>query len=218
MSAKADKEGFLAAYPSGTGGMRRVPTWNSGNCCGYAQRNNVDDVGFLRFLIQGLERDYPVDSKRIYVAGISNGGMMAYRLGCELADQIAAIAPVEGAQNVPCRPSAPVSVIIFHGTADRLVPFEGGTTPYPLGPRRSDTPVAETVAFWVDHDGCLATARHEESPAAHTDVFSGCKGGASVALYAIQGGRHIWPGASPFGKGISATDLMWAFFASHPKQ
>jgi len=214
MSAKADKEGFLAAYPSGTG---RMPTWNSGNCCGYAMQNNVDDVTFLRALIDQLEHDYSVDPRRIFVTGISNGGMMSYRVGCELADKIAAIAPVEGAQNIDCRPSGPVSVIVFHGSADRLVPFNGGSTPFQIGPKRSDNSVANAVAFWVKNDGCSPNPKHEENSAAHTDIYSGCKNGTGVALYAIQGGRHLWPGSRISGNSVPATDLMWSFFVQHPK-
>ena len=217
MSAKADKEGFLAAYPSGTGRSSRMPTWNSGNCCGYAIQNNVDDVAFLRALIDKLEHDYSVDPRRIFVTGISNGGMMSYRVGCELADKIAAIAPVEGAQNTDCRPSGPVSVIVFHGSADRLVPFNGGSTPFQIGPKRSDNSVANAIAFWVKKDGCSPTPKHDENGAAHTDVYSGCKNGTGVALYAIQGGRHSWPGGRISGSSVPATDLMWSFFLQHPK-
>jgi polyhydroxybutyrate depolymerase len=100
MSALADREKFLVAYPGGTGRLSRVPTWNAGNCCGYALTHKVDDVAFIRALIDKLEHDYPVDPKRVYIAGISNGAMMSYRLACELSDKIAAITPVEGAQNV----------------------------------------------------------------------------------------------------------------------
>ena len=124
MSALADKEKFVAVYPQGTSMMGNAPTWNAGNCCGYAQQKNVDDIAFLRALIGKLEKDYSIDAKRIYVTGISNGGMMSFRVACEMADVVAAVAPVEGAQNVDCKPSAPVSVIVFHGTADRLVPFQ----------------------------------------------------------------------------------------------
>ncbi|HJY87163.1 MAG TPA: hypothetical protein VKE24_10035, partial [Candidatus Acidoferrales bacterium] len=155
-------ENFLVAYPSGTGRSSRMPTWNSGNCCGYAMENKVDDVAFIRALIDNLEHNYSVDPRRIFVTGISNGGMMSYRIGCELADQIAAIAPVEGAQNIDCWPSGPVSVILFHGSKDRLVPFRGGSTPFQIGPRRTDNSVANAVAFWVKQDGCSLTPKHEE--------------------------------------------------------
>lgn len=217
MSAKADAEDFLTVYPGGTSAQGRAPTWNSGACCAYAMQNHVDDVGFLRALIDQLEVDYPVDPKRIFATGISNGGMMAYRLACEAADKIAAIAPVEGAQELECHPSAPVSVIVFHGTADRLVPFNGGTTPFQIGSKRSDTSVAATVSFWVQEDSCGLPPEHTESAEVHTDIYSRCKAGTTVALYAIQGGHHMWPGGRRSGNDVHATDLMWSFFAAHPK-
>lgn len=214
MSAAADKETFLAVYPRGTG---LVLSWNSGACCGYAMENRVDDTGFLRALLDKLERDYAVDPRRIFATGISNGGMMSYRLACELADKVAAIAPVEGAQDLPCHPSNRVSVIVFHGTSDHLVPFEGGTTPFQLGSRRSDASVASSLAFWVKEDGCSPTPQRERSAAVHVENYSGCQDGAGVALYAIQGGHHIWPGTRLSGNDVPATDLMWSFFAQHAK-
>ena len=217
MSAKADKENFLVAYPNGTSRFGLTPTWNAGACCGYAMIHNVDDVGFLRALIDRLERDYAVDPKRIYVTGISNGGMMSYRLACELADRVAAIAPVEGAQDVDCRPSEPVSVLIFHGTADLLVPYQGGSTPYQIGPKRTDTPVSSAVDFWVKHDGCSAAPKREETSQVRIDTYSGCKDGAGVALHTIPGGHHWWPGVPLSRNNVPATDIMWSFFAAHPK-
>jgi len=214
MSAAADRETFLAVYPTGTG---RLPTWNAGPCCGYAVENRIDDVGFLDALIGRVERDYAVDPRRIFATGISNGGMMSYRLACELAGKVAAIAPVEGAQDLPCHPSNPVSVIIFHGTADRLVPFEGGATTFQVGRRRSDTSVSSSAAFWVEHNGCSATPKREESTEVQIENYSGCRDGTAVALYAIQGGRHIWPGTRLSRNDVPATSLRWSFFARHPK-
>jgi polyhydroxybutyrate depolymerase len=217
MSLMADQQGFIAVYPSGTGRLNNVPTWNSGNCCGYAQENNVNDVAFIAALIDTLGHSYSIDRKRVFVTGISNGAMMSFRLGCELSGVIAAIAPVEGAQNLPCHPSSPVSVLVFHGTADRLVPFDGGSTPFQIGPRRDDTPVSDTVAFWVTRDACSRTPATKETPSLHTSVYSGCADGTGVALYAIQGGHHIWPGVAHSGNDVQATSIMWDFFAQHPK-
>jgi polyhydroxybutyrate depolymerase len=218
MSAKADKENFLVAYPNGTSGSGLAPTWNAGACCGYAMIHKVDDVGFLRALIDRLEHDYTIDPKRIFVTGISNGGMMSYRLACELADRVAAIAPVEGAQDLECRPSGPVSVLIFHGTADLLVPYKGGRTPFQIGPKRTDTPVSSTVAFWVKQDGCSTTPKHEETTQLLVDTYSDCKDGTGVALYTILGGHHMWPGTRLSHNDVPATDIMWSFFAAHPKR
>jgi len=217
MSVVADKENFLVAYPAGTSRLGHAPTWNAGNCCGYALSNNVDDIAFFRKLIDKLESDYDIDLKRVYVTGISNGAMMSFRIACELANQVAAVAPVEGAQNVNCNPSSAVSVVIFHGAADRLVPFEGGETPFQLGPRRWDTSVAAAIGFWVRRDGCSSTPKHEETKEVHIDIYSGCKDGSGVALYAIQGGHHMWPGTAMSRNGLPATDIMWKFFAQHPK-
>jgi len=208
MSAKADQENFIAVYPRGTG---RLPTWNAGNCCGPAIKERVDDVGFLRALLEKLERDYSVDRKRVYFTGISNGAMMSYRLACEMSEQVAAIAPVEGAMNVDCHPATPVSVVIFHGTADRLVPFDGGVT------TQMNNSVGNAVEFWVKRDGCSGAPAREETAQVHADKYSVCRDGSAVALYAVQGGRHMWPGQPLSGNSVPATDLMWSFFAAHPK-
>src|ERR1700690_1459365 len=216
MSEKAEAENFIAVYPSGTGRFNVMPTWNSGNCCAYAMKNHIDDVGYLRALIDKLESDYAIDAKRVFVTGISNGGMMSYRVACELADKVAAIAPVEGALNVDCKPAEPVAVVIFHGIADHLVPFDGGSTPFQMGGKRSDNSVANAVAFWVKRDGCASEPKHEETSAVHTDLYSNCKDNTAVTLYALQGGHHSWPG-DRLSPQIDATDTMLAFFAAHPK-
>ncbi len=94
-SEKADKEGFVVVYPNGSGRLKnRLLTWNSGNCCGYALDSSADNVGFIRVLIDELEKTRAIDPKRVYATGMSNGGMMTYRLACELSDKIAAAAPV----------------------------------------------------------------------------------------------------------------------------
>src|SRR4051812_17686664 len=119
LSETADREGFLVVYPNGTGESPNVLTWNAGNCCAYALMHNVDDVGFTRALLDELAGMMSVDANRVFAAGMSNGGMMAYRLACELGDRIAAIASVSGPMEIAgVRPARPVSVIHFHGTED----------------------------------------------------------------------------------------------------
>jgi len=228
MNAKADKENFIAVYPNGSGRFGdRLLTWNSGNCCAYARVNNVDDTAFVRALIAKLEHEYAVDSRRIYATGMSNGVMMSHRLGCELSDKLAAIAPVAGALNVPdCRPAQPISVVIFHGTADRHVRYEGGK-PYQQADRlqRTDNSVAYAVNFWVRHNGCSPTPQTHKEGMLRTDSYTGCRAGTAVTLYTLEGEGHTWPGgvrylptADPPSTSVSATNLMWSFFSSHPKR
>lgn len=227
MSALADQENFIVVYPDGTGRLGDVLlTWNSGNCCGYALDNNVDDVGFIRALIEKLQAEYNVDPKRIFVTGISNGGMMAYRLGCELADKLAAIAPIAGALNVECRPTQPVSVIVFHGTADQHVLFDGGAPKVQADPHpREDNSVAYAMNFWAQHNRCEATPTRIERGNIVHDTYTNCANGTAVELYAIKGEGHTWPGgqrSSALGDAptqeISATNVMWEFFKQHPKK
>jgi polyhydroxybutyrate depolymerase len=226
MSAKADKENFLVAYPNGDGILEsHLLTWNSGNCCGYAQKHNIDDTAFLRVLIDKLERDYAVDSKRVYATGISNGGMMSHRLACEAADKIAAVGPVAGALNLDCRPSAPVSIIAIHGTADQNVLYDGGIGKNQFGPARDDRPVAYAISFWVKEDGCAPAPQRNENSVLRTDIYADCRNGTGVALYTVVGGGHAWPGGDRLAHfldapnpNVPATDLIWSFFVAHPKQ
>lgn len=152
MNAKADEKGFLVVYPNGTGKRKdRLLTWNAGNCWAYALTPRVDDVTFFHALLEELKQAYPVDSKQIYVTGLSNGGMMAYRLACELSDKIAAVAPIAASLPIQtCNLSSPVSVIVFHRTEDRHVPYFGG-----IGKEASlkilHPSVSEAVRFWVEH-------------------------------------------------------------------
>jgi len=227
MSPLADKENFIVVYPDGTGRLEdRVLTWNAGNCCGYALDNQVDDVGFIRALIEELRAVYPIDAQRVYATGISNGGMMAYRLACELSDQFAAIAPVAGALNADCRPAQPVSAVSFHGTADRSVLYDGGAPKQQLDSHpRTDNSVAYAISFWVRQDGCATTPRRVEHGNTVQDEYGDCVNGTGVALYAIKGGGHAWPGGDRLSllldqptQEISATDVMWEFFTRHPKR
>jgi polyhydroxybutyrate depolymerase len=226
MSEQADRGGFLAVYPNGTGQLERsLLTWNSGTCCGYALQQQVNDVAFIAAVIDELQRRYAGDPRRIFVTGFSNGGMLSYRLGCELTDRIAAIAPVAGSMGVDCRPSAPISVVAFHGTADQQVPYQGGTAPGAADPHpRQDPPVADTIAFWANHNHCTGTSTQDVSSDTTREVHS-CPAGVEVTLYTINGGQHAWPGGprGPAGgdrttNAIFATDLIWRFFEQHPKE
>jgi polyhydroxybutyrate depolymerase len=229
MNAAADRLGFLVAYPNGTGAFKStLLTWNAWNCCGYAMKNQVDDVAFLRALVVRLESDHGVDPKRIFVTGLSNGAMLAHRVGCEMSDVVAAIAPVAGGMNTgSCTPAHPVSVVMFHGTADRHALYLGGETRGFFGNApRLDHPIPEAFATWSRIDGC-SPAGKQTTGHVTKETCSGGRGGSEVVLYTIDGQGHAWPGGKPGIRNgnvdqptteISATDAMVQFFLAHPKE
>ncbi len=141
MDAAADRDGYIAVYPNGSGRLGDLfLTWNAGICCGYAQAQDVDDVGFISALLDDLGRRAAIDPRRIYAAGHSNGGMMAHRLGDELSGRIAAIASVAGARVPTSRGGRAVPVLQIHSEDDPRALYHGGAGPpvsFPRPPRRA---------------------------------------------------------------------------------
>jgi polyhydroxybutyrate depolymerase len=199
----ADEHGFIAVYPNGF-----ATTWNAGDCCGAAKIGHVNDVDFLSRLIDKLNRTGLVDPKRVFVTGFSNGAGMAYRMACEEADKVAAIGVVEGALVTKCDPSRPVSAMIFHGTADGNVPFNGGGR-RDINDSRGFPPVKDAVDFWrrVAHLGGTSTKVTAQTSSTDCEATGKGAGGVQVTFCRIDGGRHQWP------SGASTT--LWNFFATH---
>jgi polyhydroxybutyrate depolymerase len=215
MDAKSDDAGFIAVHPQGTG---VTPSWNAGVCCGEAAANGVDDVAFVGDLLDELESRLCVDPTRVYATGMSNGAFLSHRLGCELADRIAAIAPVAGVVGVAtCAPSRPIAVMHFHGTADTLVPYDGN-------PSMGFASVADSFSGWADRDGCTGTPTETFAKGdSSCQTYAQCAGGVEVTLCTVTGGGHTWPGGVPVPSlgytttDLSATDAMWTFFQAHPR-
>jgi polyhydroxybutyrate depolymerase len=229
LNEKADEAGFIVVYPSGTGRLEKLLTFNGGNCCGYAMNNNVDDVGFVRAILDDLAKVINIDAKRVFATGMSNGGIISYRLASELSDRIAAIAPVGGPMGTEtCSPKRPVSVIHFHGTDDEFAPFKGGKGKGVSGTNFFS--VEHSIKTWVKANGCpeepVVTKlpdKADDGMTATKKTYGPGKDDAEVVLIEIEGGGHTWPGQEPrvkfLGKStkdISANDLMWDFFQTHP--
>lgn len=196
MTPAALAQGYLVAYPAGTGYFtrKRILTWNSGNCCGHGMAKKIDDVAFLAALVEKLVADGRADPKRVFVTGMSNGAMMAYRFACERPDLVAAIAPVAGAVGVPsCKPARPVSVLAVHGTEDLHVLFEGGTG-RKAREDRVDRSVRQSLDIWAAADRCTSGPGPVDANGELS--WSGCADGSEVRLLA-HGGGHIWPGSNP---------------------
>ncbi|MCY1081674.1 alpha/beta hydrolase family esterase [Archangium lansingense] len=184
----------------------------------------VDDVAFVDAMLADLDTRLCLDTKRIYATGLSNGGFLSYRLACERAGQIAAIAPVAGMAGFePCSPVRPVSVMHFHGTDDQVILYGGGSVPF-LG---GAYPSAEaSVARWATIDVCLGDAIPTYDQGDSTcDTVTNCGQGTAVTLCTVQGGGHTWPGGlipPEAGLGFTTQDLdatgqMWLFFQAHPR-
>lgn len=233
LNRKADEEGFIAVYPYGSGPRKdRFLSWNGGNCCAYAQRQDVDDVAFVRALLDDLSATVSVDSNRVYATGISNGGILTYRLAEALSPQIAAIAPVAATMgHKTAAPDEPVPILHFHGTSDELIPFEGGFGKRPRGGKGETDflSVSHTMQVWTEANGCAPDPQVESLPNEADDgtrvvrkTWSGCDAGSKVVLMKIEGGGHTWPGrpapreflGTPT-EDISANDAMWRFFQKH---
>jgi polyhydroxybutyrate depolymerase len=225
---KGHREGFVVVYPEGTGRLsHHLLTWNAGHCCGRAMEQRVDDVGFIRVMIDKMLVDYPVDSKRIYATGMSNGAMMSHRLGIELPDRLAAIAPVMGAVfGDEKKPASPVAALMINGQLDRSVPVAGG----PPGGRFADawegTPAQPSEAqgrFWAAANGCEPQVE-PKSQATVTRWRYTCPSSRAVELVVVADNGHAWPGGKPGSRlgdppsaSLSATDEIWAFFKANPK-
>ncbi len=219
--AAATRFGFVVLYPDG---IQRA--WNAGECCGAPQRNGIDDVGFLSALIERVARDQNVDGRRIYITGMSNGAMMAYRMACEAPLDIAAIGPVAGTFAVPCERAKPTSVLAIHGLADQNVPFEGGVARKGFGGQTVRRPVPASVARWREIDGCAPPVSRSDGLV--TFVRSACAQNRTVELITIAGAGHQWPGGNPPpavaeallhldepSNALDATATLWSFFAAH---
>ncbi len=214
----AEKRGILYLHPDGTADLSGNQFWNATDACCDFWNTGVDDSGYLRALIDEVRAQFNVDARRIYLVGHSNGGFMSYRMACDHADVIAAVASLAGATWLDpnqCNPSAPVHVAQIHGTADTTIFYNGGCTTacYPGA--------IATVEQWAVHDGCDLTATPGEPldlvlnlPGAETEVMrydTGCLPGGSAELWTIPGGVHV-PVLSPV-----FAEVVTDFLLEHPK-
>jgi polyhydroxybutyrate depolymerase len=231
-AAVADEQMFLYAYPGGTVDPTNARFWNADDACCNFFGSDVDDVGYLRAVIDDASAKNNVDPKRIFVVGHSNGAFMSHRLACDLSERIAAIASLAGAvwnDGSKCNPSGPVSVLDVHGDADGAALYGGGAIPAgliaPGTPPVTQPPYpsqAQTMALWAAKNGCTgalapngvtldldaALAGAETSESAYT----GCPPGIGLELWTIRGGGHVPILAQP-----NVPQSIYTFFKAHPK-
>ncbi|MFI6824873.1 alpha/beta hydrolase family esterase [Micromonospora sp. NPDC050187] len=225
---EADRGGFVVAFPDG---VKRA--WAASElCCGQPVRQGVDDVAFVEALVGALRDRMPVDPARTFVTGISNGGLLAYRLACD-TDLFAAIGVVATTLAGECESPAPVSVLHIHGLRDETMPFRGGP-----GKRDNDgtgrnpvkidgPPLTELMATWRAVDDCAAPTERVDGPV--TRSTASCAHGRAVDLITIADAGHQWPGGKPNPRAeqllgleppstaLDATAEIWKFFSAHPR-
>lgn len=235
LDREADRLNWLMVYPDA------APVWSGGwdpfTCC----EQNQDDA-FISTLIDKLEHDYAVDPAKVFVTGWSRGAMMTYRIGCDLAAKVAAIAPVDGnlsdengdVQGADCHPRAPVSVLAINGSADLNVPIDGGHSPLNPWETVSYAAPADVIDAWRQMDSC--DSRGHVSYAAHSITTTWtCQAGSNVVWRVVSGGDHAWPGAAvqfliladltppqPMGgilpdTSFNASQMIADFFADHAR-
>lgn len=220
----ADKDKFIVIYPQGF-----QNTWNDGRPT-TANQLGVDDVNFFSAMCNYAVANLSVDNSKIYVTGLSNGGFMASRLGCELSDRIAAIAVVgatfEQGIYTNCSPSKSMPTIIIQGSLDPFVPFNGGL----VLPGAGGNAVSHTLAItkWVSINNCETTPTTTNLPDVSNDgttvtqsKYLGGTNGSEVIGYVVNNGGHTWPqglqyaSEATIGKtsqDINANEVIWTFF------
>jgi polyhydroxybutyrate depolymerase len=228
----AEKHAFILVRPEGYDRTRLgIRTWNAGNCCGAAMEDAVDHVGAVREILVTLAAEWKIDPARVFATGHSNGGMMSYRLACELGDRIAAIAPNAAAlvdrnletsppeEIFPCTPPRAVAVMHMHGDADTCSPLDGGVS---TGLEQSLRPsVSDAMTTFIAINGASSAPRASFN---NGDVTCSTHDGTKdVVLCIAEGGGHAWPGAAYSRRssrncgggpitGMDANEAMWAFF------
>ena len=239
MDAAADRDGFIAVYPNGTSRFDSHYTWNAGSCCGYAIMHQIDDVGFVLVLIDDLAARTPIERRRVYATGMSNGAMMSYRLAAQASDHIAAIAPVAGSVVTrDFKPEHPMPIMAFNSVDDPLLHYSGGygNLVGSLFRRKLGNPgVEEGLAKWREFDGCpvkpqvapTLTGKPETTNEGITVTryaWSPCDRQTEIVLWKFTGSGHVWPGGIQnrfvhvLGRStdlIDANEEMWRFFTKY---
>jgi len=233
--AKSDREGFIAVFPDGTPPNAKAPAqfmtnprlWNDGSGRGAIGVDHIDDLGFIAALIDFLEARYAADPARIYCTGFSNGASMTFSVGLNLANRIAAIAPVSGhLWYKQKRLAYPVPLLFIIGTQDPLNPIDGGNVKLPWGKIENVPPIEDSLKEWERMLGCGPQVQTARGNGVLQITYDQCAKGGEVEYYRVRGLGHIWPGGTNrlpeklVGKpsdSLNATDVIWDFFKAHPR-
>ena len=209
--AIADREGFVVAAPSAAG-----TNWNDGRVFMQGETGGADDVGYLAAMIDRIRTQVEIDPGRVYVVGLSNGAIMTGRLACQLPQRIAAVAQVAGTAAVvvaaSCRPGRALPILEMHGSADSVVPYEGGTVAPQLGGRGQVVGVEDWASLWVANNSTSPQPQTWTAGTLSIRTWHGSSPQSDIVFYRIEGGGHTWP---PAMQGLAASETIWRFLANH---
>lgn len=226
LTEKANASKFIVVYPEGVEGtgVFKARTWNAGTCCDYSVIKNINDVKFISTLIDKLVSTFKINPKKVYATGHSNGGMMAYRLACELSSKIAAIAPNSSTMvTLTCNPSRAVPILHMHSILDTRVPYQGGSGSG-VGTQGLTLPSLDSVLnVWSLKNTCTNTAQVIVNDANYKlTKWTNCTGNVTLQYYLTKDGGHSWPGGlsgsiigDPSSTVINANNLIWDFFQQY---
>lgn len=226
----SNRDGFIVVYPNAI-----EKNWNDGRKSNKvkAWKENVDDVGFIVAIIEELKKKYNIDSNRIFTTGMSNGGLMSTRLVCDRSDIFrgAAILTAQISEDyIPhCNPIQPTAIMIMNGTADKIVPYDGGEIKVLGSKRGAVIPTDKFVDFWKVKNGCTSEIsttiqdKKEDGTSVTINEYKNCKNRGSLVHYKIEGGGHTWPGGKQYlgvglvgktSREINACEVIWDYFKS----
>ena len=218
----AYRNGIIAVFPNSYG-----TSWDW---------QNSGDIAFFNALLDSLEANNFVDPSRVYATGISNGGVMMFKLGCDLANRIAALAPVAALMPASlsenCHPARPISLLEFNGTSDLPMPYDGGIKLLGTNFGTRLLSAQASAHWWAQVNACAQKPNLDTLPRKSEDgmdtrreIYTGCREGTEVALYSIVGGGHTWPGSNTnlpritlSGRtsfDLDANSVIWQFFQAH---
>jgi polyhydroxybutyrate depolymerase len=226
--SKADKENFIVVFPNGYSRFNsgKLATWNAGNCCGSARDKTIDDVGFINSMVATLKTQLTIHPQRVFAIGMSNGGMMAYRVACDLSLVFRAVASVTGTDNtISCNPKRPVPILHIHALDDTHVLFNGGAGQNSFRDKSKVTDftsVPDTIRMWGARNKCQPEAKRVlQKSDAYCDEYRQCADNSMVKVCVTATGGHSWPGGYkprgdiPPSQAISANDEIWNFFQNY---
>lgn len=210
----AQANGFAVAFMAGTGRTKSFLVWNAGGCCASAVEDRVDDVAYVQAAIAQIASNFPIDSRRIYLAGFSNGGMLVNRLADQLAGQITAAIIVGGPRFKPVPTGLPVPIIFMQATRDPVVPFNGGYSDKRIVRKAQSMPfmpITEGVQSWVTRNRCQQSSALQFHGYQVLD-YTGCDGDAAISYVIVDSDDHAWfGGAKAPNAPVNASELGWSF-------